>query len=199
MADRTCPACSSSLENNVSPSGRCLGCGHDLAMTAPPPGWKVGKTDLREIAKRLRQLLWIVLASIVFNLSTMILAGALPWAGLASFVLLMLLNICAIVCVLRLQAAQGVHIVWRVGTAILLFAPCINLLILLVVSGRATTTLQRTGLKVGLMGVSDDVLMRHLAGNLCKNCGYLLIGIASECCPECGEALAAVQRSDEAV
>ena len=56
MAERTCPACSSPLENNVSPSGRCLACGHDLAVTAPPPGWKVGKIDLGEIAKRQGEL-----------------------------------------------------------------------------------------------------------------------------------------------
>ena len=129
----------------------------------------------------------------------MLAQGALPWAGPAFFVLMMQEDICAIVCVLRLQTAQGVHIAWRVGTAILVFAPCISLLILLLVNDKATTVLQRTGLKVGFMGVSDDVIVRHLAGNLCKNCGYLLIGIASERCPECGEAMAASQISGEAV
>ncbi len=198
MAKRTCPACNASLENNVSSSGHCLACGHDLAQTAPPPGWKVGKLDLRAIARRQRQLLWIILASLILYFSGIFAEDAFPWSGLVWLLLMVLLNICAVVCVLRLQVAQGVHIAWRVGTGILLFAPCISLLILLVVNGRATTTLQRTGLKVGFMGVRDDRVVRHLAGNLCKNCGYLLIGIASERCPECGETIAVSQRTNEA-
>ena len=198
MAKRTCPACNASLENNVSPSGHCLACGHDLAQTAPPPGWKVGKMDLRAIARRQRQLLWIILVSLVFQASSMAAVDSFPWAPLVILVLALLINVCAIVCVLRLQAAQGTHIAWRILTAIFLLAPCVNLLILLVVNGHATTTLQRTGLKVGFMGVRDDTVVRYLSGNLCKSCGYLLVGIASERCPECGEPMAVSQRSNEA-
>ena len=196
MAERNCPACEASLEGNVSPSGHCLGCGHDLAVTAPPPGWKVGKLDLRAIAKRQRQLLWIILASLIFQFSSLVAVDAFPWAPVVFLVLIALLNICGIVCVLRLQAAQGTHIAWRIATAIVLFAPCINLLILLTVNSRATTTLQRTGLKVGFMGVRDDQVVRYLSGNLCRHCGYLLVGSVSERCPECGDPMAASQRSE---
>ncbi len=198
MAKRTCPACKASLENNVSPSGHCLACGHDLAQTAPPPGWKVGKMDLRAIARRQRQLLWIILLSLAFQASSMAVIDSFPWAPLVILVLTMLINVCALVFVLRLQATQGTHIAWRILTAIFLLAPCVNLLILLVVNGHATTTLQRTGLKVGFMGVRDDTVVRYLSGNLCKSCGYLLVGIASERCPECGEPMAVSQRSIEA-
>lgn len=200
MAKRNCPACGASLDNNVSSSGYCLFCGHDLALTAPPPGWKVGKIDLRSVARRQRYLLWIILGSIVVQFSSMFASAqaSIPWVGLVFLLLMLLLSGCGVFCIVRLLVALGVHVVWVVLAAILMLAPCINLLLLLHVNGLATAALQRTGLKVGFMGVRDDTVVRHLSGNLCKSCGYLLIGIASERCPECGEPMAVSQRSNEA-
>ena len=197
MRERNCPACRTPLENNVSSSGECLSCGHDLVVTAPPPGWFVGDLDLRAIAQRQRELLWIILASIVLYFTGMLTMLDIPWLGFVFLALMLLLSIYAIVCVLRLQGALCTHVVWRVVTAILIFAPCIGLLILLGVNGRATTALQRAGLKVRFMGVRDDEVVKLLSSNRCSHCGYLLIGIPSERCPECGEPIAAPKRIDD--
>ncbi|MCG3137770.1 MAG: hypothetical protein HJJLKODD_01620 [Phycisphaerae bacterium] len=36
MSERRCPACQAAVENNVSSSGHCLICGHDLIMHRSP-------------------------------------------------------------------------------------------------------------------------------------------------------------------
>lgn len=81
MANRQCPACHTPLQGNVSADGVCLSCGHDLATTAPPPNWHVANRDLRQIARRQRALLWIILGVILLQVSPLM-AGHLsvvPW------------------------------------------------------------------------------------------------------------------------
>ncbi|HPM25002.1 MAG TPA: hypothetical protein PLP66_13930, partial [Phycisphaerae bacterium] len=69
---------------------------------------------------------------------------------------------------------------------ILMFAPCVNLIILLVINQQATAVLRKAGLRVGLMGVKDEQVVRLLGLYCCRKCSYSLIGNVSGVCPECG-------------
>jgi hypothetical protein len=137
-------------------------------------------------------LLWFILALLLFQLSIFTDALGLPPAfALVVALLYWALLISVLVSVLRLLAALGVHVIWRIFCGVLLIAPCINLLLLLVINGRATRALKDAGLRVGLMGVRDDELLRKLSVHLCRQCGYDLTGNVTGVCPECGTAISA--------
>ena len=83
-------------------------------------------------------------------------------------------------------AAMRRHIVVICLYGLLMFAPCVNLVILLLVNSLATRVLRKAGLSVGLMGVKDEDVVRLLSPNLCRKCAYNLTGNVSGRCPECG-------------
>ena len=191
MTTRRCPACRTAVENNVSPSGECLSCGHDLVATAPTPAWQPAGVDLRKVAKRQRILLWFVLAFLALYMLNFVLGPFAPRRWIVSGAVLMVtVQIAALITIVQLLSALGVHVAWRIVGGLLMLAPCINIIVLLAVSSQATSALTRAGLKVGLLGVSAEQVERVLSANRCTACGYLLVGNVSGTCPECGAALA---------
>jgi len=190
MNTTTCPSCGQVVDGVTSPLAVCPYCGGSLA---PPPQTYDARrgVDLREVAKRQRSLLWFILGLLLFQLSILTDALGLPPVFMLPVVIVYwLLLISIVVSVLRLLAGLRVHAIWHILCALLLIAPCINLLVLLVVNGRATRALKDAGLHVGLMGVKDDQLLRKLSVHLCRQCGYDLTGNVSGRCPECGTPVA---------
>lgn len=199
MTTRRCPSCKTPVENNVSTSGECLSCGHDLVATAPAPAWQPPGVDLRKVAKRQRTLLWFVLALVVLNVlsvvNPVVAPAARPWATGGQFVLMIAVQLAALITIVQLLSALGVHVAWCIVCGLIMLAPCINILLLLAINQRATSALTRAGLKVGFLGVSAEQVERVLSANRCTTCGYLLVGNVSGTCPECGASLAADQLS----
>lgn len=163
-------------------------CGTNLSGPAPLPGWVRQGLDLRRVARQQRRLLWYVLAILVFQvLLYSSAAGPLPpWFNLFLLPVMLALNILIIVGVLQLLAALRRSVIVRILYAVVLFAPCFNLLMLAAANVQATRALRQAGLRVGFMGVKDDDLVRVLDQYRCHTCGYSLIGNTSGICPECG-------------
>ena len=94
-----------------------------------------------------------------------------------------------IVGVVLLLIAKGSHPVVITLLAILMAAPCVNLLVLILINMSVTRTLMSAGLRVGFMGVAPDEVERILNPDLCSHCGYNLNGNVTGVCSECGQAI----------
>lgn len=70
---------------------------------------------------------------------------------------------------------------------LMMAVPLANLVLAAVMTSRATGELRRAGLRVGMIGASNDELMKLEAGH-CTGCGYEVATIAGRVCPECGSA-----------
>lgn len=189
MAAITCPSCRQTFEGTGDPLAVCPFCGGSLA---PPPQTYDPRRgiDLREVAKRQRSLLWYVLASLLIQVALCTGGFAFhPILAAATGLAFWTLQIIIIVGVVRLLIALGVNVVWCVISALLLLAPCINLLLLLAINRQATSALKKAGLRVGLMGVPDEQVVRRMSIHICRSCGYNLTGNISGVCPECGTAI----------
>ncbi len=143
--------------------------------------------DIRKLAQRQRWLIWLVLISMLTQFSPL-----LPW-GQFHFALLVVAGALQILCyvsmvvgVILLLTARDTHPIWIILNALLMIAPCANMLTLILVNSMVTRTLKKSGLRVGLMGVDPDEVERILNPDLCKTCGYNLTGNQSGTCPECG-------------
>jgi len=53
-------------------------------------------------------------------------------------------------------------------------------------SGRVSRLLKKAGVRVGLMGASNEEL-RRLQTGVCFHCGYDMAGLPTPVCPECGK------------
>jgi hypothetical protein len=183
MRARECPACQTPLDDAAAQ--HCPACGHDLSVD-PRPHWYAGEIDLRRVARRQRQLLWWILIVLGLNIISVVSPFYVRGAGFVFTIIVAIVQIIVLFAVLELLAAMRVHIGWRILVAFFLFAPCANLLVLLAINGRATRMLRKAGLKVSLLGVADEQVVRYLGAYRCRICGYSLIGNVSGRCPECG-------------
>lgn len=146
----------------------------------------VNGVDLRSVARGQRVLLWLILLMIGGGVLVLAIPLMPPLAGS----LFGLFFICSTVAIL----AQMALLLWAMKTdagiilvlGLLTLAPCVNLLVFLVVSGKATNLLRNAGLRVGFMGVRDEEVLRRLNPRLCRQCGYDLTGNVSGRCSECG-------------
>jgi hypothetical protein len=187
MASAICPFCQQHLTDGlVGPAGCCPFCGKALPVRPP---FVVRGVNIRLVAKRQRVLLWLILALLVMQFVPFIALQSGP-IGAVVGVLLPILSLVALVfvvigVVMMLVALQR-HVVVIVLYAILMIAPCINLLVLLIVNSSATRAMRAAGLRVGFMGVKDEDIVRLLSPNLCRQCAYDLTGNVSGRCPECG-------------
>jgi len=143
--------------------------------------------DLRAVARWQRTLLWFVLGLLLLNGLSVAPIAAPAWVAGAWLIASIVVQVSAIVCVLQLQVGLRIGVGARILTGVLMFAPCINLLVLLSVNARATHALKKAGLKVGLLGVNPAEAERVLSPELCSACGYQLAGNVTGACPECGE------------
>ncbi len=181
-----CPNC----QNELRPEHRlalfCPWCGHGLPAPMPEQYCVVNGVDLRSVARGQRVLLWLILLMIGVNVLLLVMPLIPPPADS----LFGLLFVCGTLALL----GQVASLLWAMKTnagvilvlGLLTLAPCVNLLVFLVVSGKATNLLRAAGLRVGFMGIRDQEVLRRLRPRLCRQCGYDLTGNLSGRCPECG-------------
>jgi hypothetical protein len=146
--------------------------------------------DIRKLAKRLTQLLWVT-----FVLVLVIVGPRLPWVqGLPhlreiQMVLTISCSVAALIAVLLALIAEGNNVIIILVCSPLALIPGVNFFVLLAVISSAQSTLKRAGLRIGFLGVSQDQVERLLNPNLCGGCGYILTGNVTGICPECGHLI----------
>ncbi len=183
MANGVCPICQTEM---AAGTAVCMGCGFNAIEGAPLPGWVREGVDLRTVARRQRLLLWLVLGLLALQVFLRTQSFSNPLMFPLLVVILFATMIGVAVTVVTLMVALRRHVIVCVLYTILMFAPCVNLIILLVINQQATAVLRKAGLRVGLMGVKDEQVVRLLGLYCCRKCSYSLIGNVSGVCPECG-------------
>jgi len=149
--------------------------------------------DLRLLARRQRMVLWLFLGSAVGEL-LLFAPGAsrLTAQGAVVEVMIMLsVRVAVIAGTVLVLRALRTNVMLLIALTVLMILPLVNLLVLLAENGRATKTLRKAGLRVGLMGVKDEEVVRLLGANRCRKCSYDLTGNLTGVCPECGVPIAA--------
>lgn len=198
--ERRCPACGVNASGSVTDSGFCRACGHDYVRSVRR-GIK-SNLDLRAVARHQR---WVIIVAALTLLSYLLYCGAeygVPLgsgaAGRAGMqvmtvlpsalrVLLLIISIVGAVTVGTLAVSLRMNIISVVLHIILALVPCLGVLSLLSVSSQASIALRLVGLRVGLLGVADEKVVRILSSNRCRSCGYIL-ATGAQRCPECGAA-----------
>lgn len=152
-------------------------------------------SQIRAIAATQKQLLWVILAAIgfaVLNASVNLMGPvrdpqSLSSLSIAIVGLAIVMAIVQIVAVIRLCLALGEG--WAtIFYALTMFIPCISLLFLLILNSRATTRLQKTGIRVGLLGARWSDVENYRVNNAsitCRACGEPIASDA-KICPMCG-------------
>jgi hypothetical protein len=145
------------------------------------------RPNVRQLAQRQRWLIWLVLIGIGVHLLWFV-----PWGARTQHVFFILIAfqlilwLVSIVVVVLALIAEGTHPVITTACAILMLAPCTNLLLLIMMNLSFSRTLRRSGLKVGFLGISQDRVNKAMNPSLCAGCGYDLTGNISGVCSECG-------------
>jgi hypothetical protein len=151
------------------------------------PGEK-SEPDLVAVARRQRELLWLILVGAVAYTLAMGLAAAtsMSTAGVGAAVGAQLLfQIAWIVQTVRLFAAMRTAPVRRLVCIVLLLVPLVSLVIVALLSAQATSMLRAAGARIGLMGVPKEDFDRLRPGH-CRGCGYNRQGLEPlQACPEC--------------
>ena len=130
-------------------------------MTQKPPenmlSYASSSAGIREIAGRQRVLILCILACIVLYVAFIVLRNILPAPEpliLGPIALLLLaadITACVFVFLLTTKLyGTGVGILLGILTLI----PCIGLIVLLIVNGKATAILKQNGIKVGFLGAT---------------------------------------------
>lgn len=133
-------------------------------MQTPPPGSppsnypRPNLTDdrqvLREVAISQRQIMYCVLGQIAIGILNFVASAAkIPALAYVDMVLALGLLVYMIISVIRLAKALDLS---QVLYAILMFVPCVSLIVLLMLSGKATARLTQAGIKVGLLGADPN-------------------------------------------
>jgi hypothetical protein len=128
-----------------------------FAEPVSPQGEPVDREKMRRVAKYQQWVLYALLANIVLNIMAMSTRGVDPAVGLALAALALVVVAITMFAVFRLTN-ELYNMVAAVCCAILMIVPCVSLLTLLIVNGRATTFLQQRGVKVGLMGANPNLI-----------------------------------------
>jgi len=120
----------------------------------PRPGINVDRQALREVAVAQRQVMYCVLGQIGIGvLNVTIGAAKMPALGIVVLLLALGLLVYMIVSVLKLAKALDLS---QALYAVLMIIPCVSLLVLLSLSGKATERLKQAGIKVGLLGADPN-------------------------------------------
>ena len=121
----------------------------------PGAAWEAGP-NIRKVGLAQRLLIWVMLASIVVMLASMV-GAALVVGSLDAHLVVpaMIMTIpfqlyCVYKLAKALDMATGIAVLWLVSMLI----PLVSLVCLLVLNGKATRTLKSAGIRVGLMGAS---------------------------------------------
>lgn len=193
MSNRECPSCGRSLPEAAPQSITCPFCeASSLPVDQVPRRmWVRHGIDLRLLAKRQRRMLWMVLAFMIGQVLPLAAdhvgsAFRLPGVSMAFLSTYALLMILIMICSLQVLHATGANAMMLAVCGFGLLMPMAGVFILLGVNRFATTALREAGLRVSLMGVKDEEVVRILCSYLCRKCGYNLTGNVSGRCPECG-------------
>ncbi len=158
----------------------------------------VGKKliDLYAVAVAQRQLILLIAASLLVQAAYLVLPRVLGgmntdlmmvFSAVFGLAHLMIFVLSIVLCA-RLARRTGAGAVFLVLTVLIMLLPCLNLLWLLMVNGRATRHIQAAGVRVGFFGVARDDLAALLEG-ACAGCGYDIRGVTAAQCPECGRVI----------
>ncbi len=120
-----------------------------------PPG--IDREKLRRVAKYQQWVIYALLAMIVLYIafgiareSSIAVSGPIAIVYMGTWVFSMV--------AIFLLAKELHHVAIAVLLAVLMIVPCISLLTLLIVNGKATGYLQQHGIKVGFMGVNPNTI-----------------------------------------
>lgn len=189
-----CAACKASVAGVTDALSPCPTCGGALSRQAGDATREDGP-DIANVARRQRQLLWTLLASLLafgFDLAgaDLLFSKMSPEFGdLIWLVLYLGVALASVVVAFMLMAALRIGLLWRVLCIPLLLMGLFQLILLLLINRRATRVLRSLGVKVGLMGADLEAVRIALNPSLCRACGYNLTGNTSNVCPECGTAV----------
>lgn len=121
-----------------------------------PPG--IDREKLRRVAKYQQWVLYSLLANILINVVSVATRQSENVAvALAILAIALIVIGCAMVSIFLL-ANELYNVAIAVLCALVMILPCISLITLLVVNGKATGYLQQHGLKVGFMGVNPNTI-----------------------------------------
>lgn len=123
-----------------------------ISQSADPTRGRV-----RRVAKYQRIVIFALLASIITNILVVATVGQAPTIRLVILVLSLSVAIFAMVAVFFL-AKEVMNTVLGVLCAVLMVVPFISLIALLVVNQKATSYLQRNGVRVGFFGTDPNRL-----------------------------------------
>lgn len=155
----------------------------------------LSRDELVKLAAAQKFLLWVILCTISVTILVMGLMinaeTADPIApgivGIRLFQVVML--IVQVYAVIRLATALNegwATAIYVVGQCV----PCVSLILLLFLNGRATSRLKAAGIRVGLMGANASDVANYLASSrTCPMCGEQIESRETGC-PMCGAALA---------
>jgi hypothetical protein len=141
-----CPVCGEAI---LPAANRCRYCGEEFdTVTGPygtgkPTAGKYSAEELRRIAVLQRAIVLAVLANILAYPAL----AVLPKTGL---VIEIAVSIFQLVCIAKLASALRHRFVWLwvIGALI----PCVSLIVLVAINSNATSALQLSGVRVGLLG-----------------------------------------------
>jgi hypothetical protein len=118
----------------------------------------VEREKLRRVARYQQWVLYALLGQIVVYVMVLVLQGAgFYGASQLASLLFVPLAVFSMVAVFLL-GKELLHIALAVICTVLMIVPCVSLLVLLVINGRATRLLQERGIKVGLLGANPDMI-----------------------------------------
>jgi hypothetical protein len=158
------------------------------------------REEVVQIANAQKMLLWAILLQIVINIGALVLpqmllaAGKPPDPALQAMVGLGILGGVILALVMQIASVVRLCLALKEGWAtavyvIFQFVPCVSLILLLFLNGRATTRLKECGIRVGLMGANARDLANYRPGEqTCPGCGEPLAKDVSTC-PVCGKEL----------
>jgi hypothetical protein len=118
------------------------------------------REDLRRVAQYQKGIISCILLQFLFYLIFVLGAALGPYGGLGSLIALLGLlaaGIAGAVFVFMLAIKVygiGLGIAFAIGS----FFPCLGLILLLVINGKATSILQQNGIKVGFLGANPAAI-----------------------------------------
>ena len=115
---------------------------------------------VNEIYKIAKYQRYIILA-ILLNLIISVLAYFVPTLAILSLVI----SLAILILFILFSNAIKNSVIVTIICAILMFVPIISLILLLIITSRATAILRNAGLKVGLLGVSKQDLQFFAENN----------------------------------
>jgi hypothetical protein len=115
------------------------------------------REKMRRVANRQQFVLYALLANIVINVALIALGDQRGPAKLIVVILAISIVIATMIAAFML-ATELYNVIIGVVCALLMPVPCIALLTLLIINGKATNYLQQRGVKVGFMGVNPNTI-----------------------------------------